>query len=178
MKGGSPAIATEITRDTYDQGNAGYFNVGRLTTAWRGLTTANGVCTGTPTAKIERRFDYNTVGAGRPAQVYINPTEAPSPGVDRTLAFEYWPERLAEAQAACRCELGPATTATTRPALFEVDNASTANGQPGFFMNSVTYTARGQTDLITYGNGATANFTYDLQRGWLDRVLTRKGTPS
>ncbi len=91
VKGGSPAIATEITRDTYDQGNAGYFNVGRLTTAWRGLTTANGVCTGTPTAKIERRFDYDAVG--RPArQVYINPTEAPYSGVNKTLAFEYWPD--------------------------------------------------------------------------------------
>ena len=90
VKGGSPTIPYLNTRDTYDQGNAGYFNVGRLTTAWRGLTTANGVCTGTPTAKIERRFDYDA--AGRPArQVYVNPTEAATP-VNKTLAFEYWPD--------------------------------------------------------------------------------------
>ena len=46
--------------------------------------------------------------------------------------------------------------------LFAIDNAATASAsQPGFFIDSVTYTARGQTDLITYGNGATASFTYD-----------------
>ena len=103
VKGGSPAIATEITRNTYDQASAGYFNVGRLTTAWRGLTTANGVCTGTPTAKIERRFDYDA--AGRAArQVYVNPTEAATPR-QQDARLRILARRLGEAQAAGRCQL-------------------------------------------------------------------------
>jgi hypothetical protein len=47
---------------------------------------------------------------------------------------------------------------------------------------SYTYYLNGwlktQTDLITYGNGVTANFTYDFQRGWPGRVQTRRARPS
>lgn len=39
-------------------------------------------------------------------------------------------------------------------------------------ITDITYEASGDTDLITYTNGVTTNFTYDAQRKWLTSVVT------
>lgn len=40
---------------------------------------------------------------------------------------------------------------------------------PGF-ISGMTYTARGQTAVATYGNGVVSTFAYNLRRGWLDSL--------
>ena len=55
-------------------------------------------------------------------------------------------------------------------------NANVASAsEPAMFVASTAYNGRGQTTSITYGNGATSTYSYNLQRGFLTRVLTSNG---
>ena len=38
------------------------------------------------------------------------------------------------------------------------------------YLTDLTYTARGQTAVETYGNGVVSTFTYNPQRGWLNAL--------
>ena len=50
------------------------------------------------------------------------------------------------------------------------DGAGRLLSMPGY-ISGLTYTARGQTAAITYGNGVVSTFNYSQSRGWLN-VLT------
>jgi RHS repeat-associated protein len=57
--------------------------------------------------------------------------------------------------------------------LVSIDNAATTvttTAEPNFFISAIAYNARGQATSITYGNGATASYTYNPARGWMDGV--------
>ena len=59
--------------------------------------------------------------------------------------------------------------------LLSLDNLAPVSGtQPEQFIAAITYNARGQTELITYGNGVVTDFTYNPDRGWLNKVATAK----
>ena len=90
---------------------------------------------------------------GAPGGSRSNPTEAVTP-VNKTLCFEYWPDGSVKRRQLADASWTGDYSYDAAGRLYSVDNASAANGQPGFFIDSITYTARGQTDLITYGNGA------------------------
>ncbi len=52
--------------------------------------------------------------------------------------------------------------------LTSIDNAAvTSASEPDKFISSIAYNARGQATAVTYGNGATAAYTYNAQRGWM-----------
>ncbi len=48
---------------------------------------------------------------------------------------------------------------------------------PGY-ISGLTYTARGRTAAITYGNGVVSTFNYSQSRGWLNVLSTRCRTPA
>jgi RHS repeat-associated protein len=55
--------------------------------------------------------------------------------------------------------------------LTSIDNAAPVSAsEPDFFIPSIAYNARGQATNVTYGNGATAAYTYNAARGWMEGV--------
>ena len=60
--------------------------------------------------------------------------------------------------------------------LYSIANANVASAtEPSMFVSNTLYNGRGQTTSITYGNGATSTYSYNLQRGFLTRVLSTNG---
>jgi YD repeat-containing protein len=63
--------------------------------------------------------------------------------------------------------------------LNSVANANPASAtEPASFVASTLYNARGQTTLITYGNGMSTTYAYNDQRGFLNSVTTKNGATS
>ncbi len=167
-----PGIATEITRNTYDQPQAGYSNLGKLTSAWRGVAGVNAACTAVPANKVERLYDHDLSGRlAREQHLCIGPACE-----TKTFTHDYWPN------GALRRKKLPGSTSWVDERLYDaagrldtLDNLATASGtQPELFISQIRYNARGQTEKITYGNGVITDFTYNADRGWLNRIVTTK----
>jgi RHS repeat-associated protein len=56
--------------------------------------------------------------------------------------------------------------------------SAACNKVPTSFVQSTAYNARGQTTLITYGNGVSTTYAYNDQRGFLNSVTTKNSAAS
>jgi RHS repeat-associated protein len=150
----------EITTNSYDEARSGFYNLGQLTTAVRSAATR----------RFTQAYDYDA--AGRLAQrrdLGVN-------GRDFAQSFEYWPDgsirrkRLADGAWTGTYLYDPAGR------LASIGNANAPSAsEPAQFIASTAYNARGQTTSIAYGGGVSTEFGYNDARGFLSRVVTRKG---
>ena len=84
VSGGTPAIATEITANSYDQSVGSLTNRGRLTASWRGVGPAGAACSSDPASKISRNYAYDVAGR-RTSDTYVDVA-----GSNRTISFTYY----------------------------------------------------------------------------------------
>ncbi|MBL8906893.1 MAG: VCBS repeat-containing protein, partial [Rhizobiales bacterium] len=161
------SIPTETTANTYDETRAGYYNVGKLTTATR-TVPVNGAL---PAVAATRRYDHDALGR------LVLDTHVGVNGADRALAVEYWPGgEIKRRQLADGSWTGPFTY-TLKGELKALDNAATASAtEPDWFITDTVYNGRGQVSSISYGNGATAAYGYSAARGWLNAVTAAKSS--
>ncbi|MCB1377493.1 MAG: VCBS repeat-containing protein [Alphaproteobacteria bacterium] len=172
-----PGLATETTVNTYDDssgnGHAGFFNRGKLSDATRTVPAQVLGNVALPAVSLTRRFDHDA--AGRLVQerhIDVN-------GQDRTLAFAYWPNGQVKQKQLADGTWTGTHVYNAAGQLSRLGNDLPASAsEPADFVASATYTARGQTATIAYGNGAATSFTYDPARGWLTRVLTSQAGTS
>jgi RHS repeat-associated protein len=166
----APGMAVETTTNTYDQPRPGFANLGKLTTATR--VVAAQVVGGTAIPAVASSVEYNYDLAGRlVSQSFPNIF-----GVTRSLNTEYWPDgslkrkQLADGSWTGEYRYDLAGRLTT------IDNANvTSASEPDLFISSTLYNARGQVTAITYGDGTATTYSYNDARGFLTRVLTKRG---
>ena len=164
------ASPTETTTNVYDEARGGYSNLGKLTSATRTVPVNGSI----PAVSVARQYDYELMGhEARETHLAIN---GASPGADRMLAFEYWPDGSLK-----RKQMGDGTWTGQyvydfAGRLSAIANAATPSAsEPPSFVASAQYNARGQTVSIAYGNGAASAYTYNDARGFLTHVLTVNG---
>jgi RHS repeat-associated protein len=162
-------LVTETTTNTYDQARAGFYNVGELTTTGR-VVPVNGTI---PAVNVTQEFDYDIAGrlAGkRHLNVF---------GASRSEAYEYWTAgELKRRQLSSGMWTG-LHSYDTLGRLASIDNANVTSAiEPDWFVQSVSYNARGQPLSLTHGNGVATAYTYNNQRGFLNRILTTQGATS
>ncbi len=141
---GSP----EITTYSYDQARAGFFNVGRQTTASNAAAT------------IEYNFDNEGRAVG---QTYTVPGATPG-SFGFTAAFDTGGRLL-------RQTYPDGDTVGTVGTPITYDAAGRLKTIPGLITN-IIYDARGNTTNVTRQNGASTLMTYVPERGWLDTLVT------
>ena len=92
------------------------------------------------------------------------------------LITEYWPDHALKRKQLADGTWSGQYTYDLRGNLYGIDNANvTSASEPDLFVQSALYNARGQTTAVTYGNGVASTFTYNDQRGFLNRVQTLNG---
>jgi YD repeat-containing protein len=144
----SPSQAEpDLEVNTYDEERAGYFNIGRLTTATNATATHS--------------VDHHASGnEGRRVTTIDGQSHTTTTveSLHMTTRVVYTPHTL---------------NVGTSGAPWNW----TANGQlasiPGM-ISSIAYAADGQTQSIDYANGVTTGFTYNADRRFLRRINTRK----
>jgi RHS repeat-associated protein len=160
------AIKTETTTNTYDEARTGFFNKGMLTTVAK-TVPVNGAI---PAVSISRQFDYD-LAARTAKETHLNVN-----GQTKTLAYEYWPDGSVKRKQMADGTWTGQYSYDLAGRLLSIANAKPASAtEPAMFISNTLYNARGQTTSIAYGNGATSIYSYNLQRGWLDRVLSVNG---
>jgi RHS repeat-associated protein len=148
----------------------GYDNTGQLTTATRTVPaqTVDGIAI--PAVDVGMSYDYDIAGR-MVKQVHRFGPVAGASTVTRELGSDYWPDGSLR-----RKKLADGTwTGEYRydlaGRLTSIDNAAPVSAsEPDFFISGITYIARGQATNVTYGNGATAAYTYNAARGWMEGV--------
>ena len=135
---------TDNIANTYDETRVGAFNVGKLT------TTANTV------ASIA--YDYDVAGRTIREQTTVDPG-LPSQAIYGLQATYDQAGRLLSRTYPDGQVVGGLT----------YDGAGRLLSIPSYIAD-LTYTARGQTAVATYGNGVVSTFTYNPQRGWLNAL--------
>ena len=139
----NPVLVTNI----YDQAAAGYFNVGKLTSA------AN--------ANVTQKFSYTGGGVlARQDVIDASGTHTIASAFygGKTLLYKtYTPGPL---------------SAGTYAAPWTYDGANRLKSIPGM-ITAQTYEPDGQTASITYANSVTTNFTYSPTRLWVTRITTK-----
>ncbi|MCP4082469.1 MAG: hypothetical protein GY743_19720, partial [Planctomycetaceae bacterium] len=146
--------------NTYDEERTGYFNIGQLTTS----TNANG------------KHEYDYEAAAKLAQKtttvdgtsYVTRTTWDKSSVVLARRYSQYPENTPASETSVD-EIGTAANPWT------YNLAGLLKTIPGL-ITDITYQASGDTDLITYANGVSTDFTYDAQRKWLTSVLTTNTT--
>jgi RHS repeat-associated protein len=159
-------IPTETTTNLYDEARAGFYNVGNLTTTDRGVPVNGSL----PAVNIARSYDFDL------AQRLAKETHVSVNGIDRTMAYEYWPDgSLKRKQLADGTWTGQYSY-DLAGRLASIDNANTTSAtEPDFYISSIIYNERGQTKNIIYGNGLSTNYVYDSNRGWVRGTLIQDG---
>jgi YD repeat-containing protein len=161
-----PGLATETTSNAYDEARAGFFNLGKLTTATRNVPLNGAI----PAVAISRLYDHDMAGRiSRETSPAIN-------GLTRTVNLEYWPDgSLKRRQGADGIWAGPYTY-DVAGRLTAIDNPqATSATEPDLYISSMAYNARGQATSVTYGNGVVASYVYDAGRGWLTSSKVLQG---
>jgi RHS repeat-associated protein len=167
VSGGS--IATETTTNTYDESRAGYFNVGALTTTSRNVPVSGALPAVASTRQYDKDFYGNTA---RETHLAVN-------GVNRILNYEYWNDHSLKRKQLADGTWSGQYLYDLRGNLISIDNANvTSASEPDLFMSGATYNARGQMVAMTSGNGVSSSYTYDPQRGFLNRIQTLSGATS
>jgi RHS repeat-associated protein len=164
-------IPTETTVNYYDDvrrdANLVYYsNNGRLTTAIKTVPAMGAVAA----VNVQHQMNYDV--AGRLVNEWVNLPDA----TGKSLNYDYWIDGSVK-----RKQLADGTW--TGQYLYDLAGRlqSVANSnvpsatEPAMFVASTAYNARGQTTKITYGNGASTDYTYNDARGFLTRVLTANG---
>jgi RHS repeat-associated protein len=149
-------IPTETTTNTYDEARATFFNRGKLSSAAKG--------------SVQRQYDYDLAGR------LLSETHLNINGQTKTLAYKYWLDgSIRRKQLADGTWTGLYTyDLAGRLNAVANDNPASAT-EPASFVQSTAYNARGQTTLITYGNGMSTTYAYNDQRGFLNSVTTSNG---
>lgn len=159
-------LATETTSNTYDETRAGYYDTGKLTTAGRSVPASGSL----PAVSVGRRYDYDALGRlSLDTHVAVN-------GADRALGTEYWPGGEVKRRQLADGTWTGQFAYTLKGELKSLDNATAVSStEPDWFITDTTYNGRGQVAAITYGNTATAAYTYHPSRLWLTGVSAVKG---
>ncbi len=97
-------------------------------------------------------------------------------GATRSESYVYWPSgHLRSRQLADGTSTGDFIY-DLAGRLASIDNANPASAvEPDNVLQSATYNARGQRLSVTTGNGVATAYTYNNQRGFLNRILTTQG---
>jgi len=156
-----------LATNTYDEARAGAFNKGQLTTAVNGPNAST-------VDYAKQTFDYDANGMVIKKVSAINYAASTAP-ITHTETGYYKASKLVAWKT---YDAGLAASK-----LLVGENADTkrwfynAKGQlrqiPGFIKETL-YEADGQTDLITYQNDVTTDFSYDPYRRWLTQLTTKK----
>jgi YD repeat-containing protein len=141
-----------LTSNTYDQARPYYnYNAGHLT------ASANSARTQT--------FDYSTNGAVQ----HMAETDAAGSQDTWTVGSYFGECVLYKSYYPSLLNVGTDANRWTYDALGRLKSI------PGMVALQ-TYEADGQTKTITYANGVTTTFTYDPNRRWLQRILTKNAS--
>ncbi len=138
-----------LVENTYDEERANHFNIGQLTTTWNNQAT--------------RTLDYHASGNVAKGTTDIGTVSHSTQTGEGLGALPVW--KLYD----------PHGVAAGGPEVAEwvYGDDGRLKSIPGL-INSITYEPDGQTAQIAYVNGVTTDFTYDPERRWLDRIVTKK----
>jgi YD repeat-containing protein len=157
-------IPTETTVQYYDDvrrdANLVYYsNTGRLTTAIKTVPATGAIAV----VNVQHQMNYDV--AGRLVNEWVNLPDA----TGKSLNYDYWIDGSVKRKIAAdgtradySYDLAGRLQSLRNRGLLDTDTPS-----PDYYISSTAYNARGQTTKITYGNGASTDYTYNDARGFL-----------
>ncbi len=145
----APVVVDPVLADnTYDEARSGYFNIGRLT------TTSN--------SQVTKTLDYHASGNVAKAVSNIGAVSHTTETGEDSRQLPTWklydPHLVAVGSVSQPWTYGDDGRLETIPSV----------------ITSITYEPDGQAKQVVYANGVTTDFTYDVHRRWLDRIVTKK----
>jgi YD repeat-containing protein len=161
-------IPTETTVQSYDDvrrdANLVYYsNNGRLTTAIKTVPAMGAIAA----VNVQHQMNYDV--AGRLVNEWVNLPDA----TGKSLNYDYWIDGSVKRKQLADGSWTGQYVYDLAGRLQSVANSNVPSAtEPAMFVASTAYNARGQTTKITYGNGASTDYTYNDARGFLTRVLT------
>jgi RHS repeat-associated protein len=159
--------APETTLYTYDSGTG---NLGRLTSATRTVASQTLSSIVIPAVNVSQSFTYDLAGR-MVKQVHNN--IGLSDAERRNIEIGYYANGAVQQRKVTDdsglTHLGATYAYDPAGRLATVSDIASPATQ---YIAGISYNARGQATLLTYGNGANVTYTYSANRGWLNQVRT------